>query len=372
VTPRVMSILGTRPEVVKLAPVIRALQANPYLDSVVCATAQHRDMLDLAMDVFGIVPDIDLDLMRPNQQLHEVTARVVKAVTLTLRDTRPDFVLVQGDTTTAMASAMAAFYEGVPVGHVEAGLRTGDMANPFPEEMNRKVVGTLAALHFAPTPRARNALLREGVREDAILLTGNTVIDALAIALEARQNNAPGRKQILVTAHRRESFGASFEHICEGLRLLAKRNPDIDIVYPVHPNPRVREPVSRYLADLPNVRLSEPLGYAEFVATMRAAYIILTDSGGVQEEAPSLGKPVLVMRDTTERPEAVEAGAAILVGTDAGRIVFECERLLTDDTHYAEMASVQNPFGDGHASERIVEALNRWFGTGGLTGAETA
>jgi UDP-N-acetylglucosamine 2-epimerase (non-hydrolysing) len=361
VTPRVIVILGTRPEVVKLAPVVRALRADPGLEVLVCATAQHRDMLDLALDVFGLRPDIDLDLMQHNQQLHEVTTRVLQAVTRTLREIGPQCVLVQGDTTTAMAAAMAAFYEGVPVGHVEAGLRTGDLTNPFPEEMNRRVIGTVATLHFAPTPRARAALLAEGVRDDRVIMTGNTVIDALAMVSEETGRRPAGRSRILVTAHRRESFGRPLESICAGLRRLAVRNPALEIVYPVHRNPQIQEPVFRLLADLPNVHLIEPLGYTDFVAAMRRADIILTDSGGVQEEAPSLGKPVLVMRETTERPEAVEAGAALLVGTDADRIVLECERLLTDDAHYAVMSTVQNPFGDGHASTRIVAALRHWF-----------
>ena len=359
--PRVMIILGTRPEVVKLAPVVRALQDDPSLDVLVCTTAQHRDMLDLALDVFGIRPDSDLDRMQPNQQLHEVTARVLQAVTLTLREERPHFVLVQGDTTTAMAAALAAFYEGVPVGHVEAGLRTGDLTNPFPEEMNRKVIGTFATLHFAPTPRARAALLAEGIAADHVFMTGNTVIDALTMLPEVAEHRTAERSRILVTAHRRESFGPPFESICEGLRRLAVRNPRVEIVYPVHRNPQIQEPVFRLLADLPNVRLIDPLGYTDFVAAMRRADVILTDSGGVQEEAPSLGKPVLVMRETTERPEAVEAGAAILVGTNADRIVLECERLLFDDAHYAAMSTVQNPFGDGHAGTRIVAALRQWF-----------
>jgi UDP-N-acetylglucosamine 2-epimerase (non-hydrolysing) len=356
-----MAILGTRPEVIKLAPVIRALQDDSDLDVLVCATAQHRDMLDLALDVFGIRPDVDLNLMQPNQQLHDVTARVLLEVTRTLREVRPQFVLVQGDTTTAMAAAMAAFYEGVPVGHVEAGLRTGDLTNPFPEEMNRKVIGTFATLHFAPTTRARAALLAEGAPEDRVLMTGNTVIDALAMTPEVKEIRPAERSRILVTAHRRESFGAPFDSICAGLRRLAVRNPKIEIVYPVHRNPQIQEPVYRLLADLSNVHLIEPLGYVDFVAAMRRADIILTDSGGVQEEAPSLGKPVLVMRETTERPEAVETGAAILIGTDADRIVLECERLLSDDALYAAMSTVQNPFGDGHAGSRIVGALRRWF-----------
>ncbi len=356
-----MVILGTRPEVVKLAPVVRALREDPAVDVLVCATAQHRDMLDLALEVFDIRPNIDLDLMQPNQQLHEVTARVLQAVTGTLREVRPQCVLVQGDTTTAMAAAMAAFYEGVPVGHVEAGLRTGDLTNPFPEEMNRKVIGTFATLHFAPTPRARMALLAEGVPEDRVFMTGNTVIDALTMIPEVTERHPAERGRILVTAHRRESFGPPLVSICAGLRRLATRNPALEIVYPVHRNPQIQEPVFRLLADLPNVHLIEPLGYTDFVAAMRRADIILTDSGGVQEEAPSLGKPVLVLRETTERPEAVEAGAAILVGTDADRIVLECERLLFDDALYAAMSTVQNPFGDGHASARIVAALKHWF-----------
>lgn len=360
---KVLSALGTRPEVIKLAPVIRAVDAHPQLQSVVCATAQHREMLDLALDVFGIQPDIDLDLMQPGQQLADLTARVVQSVTRTLREVQPDFLLVQGDTTTAMAAAMAAFYEQIPVGHVEAGLRTGDLRNPFPEEMNRRVVATLATLHFAPTAGARAALLHEGVLDSTIFVTGNTVIDALqhTVASEPHYVPAPGRR-ILVTAHRRESFGPRFESLCLGLRTVALRNPDIVLLYPVHLNPQVREPVLRLLGDLPNVRLIDPLGYRDFVRAMQDATLIITDSGGVQEEAPSLGKPVLVMRDTTERPEGVDAGAALLVGTDPGRIVDECERLLHDRAAYARMASVDNPFGDGHAGGRIANAVAHWLG----------
>jgi len=320
-------------------------------------------MLDMAADVFGVAFDIDLDLMRAGQQPHEVTARVLDAMTSVYRRQRPDLVLVQGDTTTAMASALAAFYEGIPVGHVEAGLRTGDLANPFPEEMNRKVVGTFASLHFAPTSRARDALLREGVSDGAITVTGNTVIDALFLTLASGSPAAtvPGRRRILITAHRRESFGPPLDHICSAVRHIALTRPDIELVYPVHPNPQVRGTVFRSLSGLANVQLLEPLDYRDFVLAMRDSYLILTDSGGVQEEAPSLDKPVLVMREVTERPEAVEAGAARLVGTDIGQIVRACEELLDDPDVYARMAIAPNPFGDGHAAERILHTIVGWF-----------
>ncbi len=360
---KVLSILGTRPEVIKLAPVIRAVEAHARLQSVVCATGQHREMLDLALDVFDIQPDFDLDLMQPGQQLSDLTARVVQSVTQTLREVRPDFLLVQGDTTTPMAAALASFYEEIPVGHVEAGLRTGDLRNPFPEEMNRRVIATLTTLHFAPTAGARAALLREGVPDSTIFVTGNTVIDALQQTVASEPDYVPNPGQrILVTAHRRESFGPGFEALCLGLRLVALRNPDIELLYPVHLNPQVREPVSRLLGDLPNVRLVDPLDYRTFVRAMRDATLIITDSGGVQEEAPSLGKPILVMRETTERPEGVDAGGAILVGTDPRRIMVECERLLHDRAAYARMAPVDNPFGDGHAGARIASAVAHWLG----------
>lgn len=360
--PNVVTIMGTRPEVVKLAPVVRALRQEPRLSSMVCATAQHRDMLDLAARVFEIQFDIDLDLMRTGQQPYEVTSRVLEAMTNVYRRVRPDFVLVQGDTTTALASALAAFYEGIPLGHVEAGLRTGDLANPFPEEMNRKVVADFATLHFAPTSRAREALLREGVQEETIVVTGNTVIDALHLTLGSLESvTGDDRRRILITAHRRESFGTPLENICMALRSIALAHSDVDLIFPVHPNPNVREPVSRLLSGMPNVDLIEPLDYRDFVCEMQRSYLILTDSGGVQEEAPSLDKPVLVMRDTTERPEAVEAGAAKLVGTDQHCIVETCEELLTNSLLYTQMASVPNPFGDGYASERIVSAITEWL-----------
>jgi UDP-N-acetylglucosamine 2-epimerase (non-hydrolysing) len=304
---------------------------------------------------------VDLDLMQPGQQLHELTARVLEGVTRALRQVRPDLVLVQGDTTTAMASAMAAFYERIPVGHVEAGLRTGDMDNPFPEEMNRRAIATLASLHFAPTEAARTALLAEGVPPERVVMTGNTVVDALRLVTGTRPVPT-NRRRILVTAHRRESFGAPFENICLGLRRLAGRNPELELVYPVHPNPQVREPAVRLLGDLPNVRLTDPLGYADFVRAMQEAYLLLTDSGGVQEEATSLRKPFLILRDKTERLESVEAGASRLVGTDPARIVAETERLFADEALYARMASARNPFGDGRAAERIVERVDQRLG----------
>jgi UDP-N-acetylglucosamine 2-epimerase (non-hydrolysing) len=320
-------------------------------------------MLDIEMQAFGIEPDIDLDLMTPGQEVHHLYARVLGTVTAVLRDVRPDFMLVQGDTTTAVASTMAAFYERVPVGHVEAGLRTRDLANPFPEEMNRRVISIMATLHFAPTTRARDFLLAEGVADGAVFVTGNTVIDSLLeVAREVQAPLRTERRHILVTAHRRESFGAPFEAICSAVRMLALRNPLVDFTYPVHPNPHVRGQAHRLLSGLDNVRLVDPLPYREFVRAMLGSYVILTDSGGVQEEAPSLCKPVLVLRDTTERPEAVEAGLARLVGTKPERIVSECERLLNDEAAYQAMQANANPFGDGRAGNRIVDALSGWFG----------
>jgi len=365
---RVLAVFGTRPEAIKMAPVVRELARHPDLvEPQVCVTAQHRELLDQVLNLFDIRPDIDLDLMRPGQTLPALTARVLTGMTHVLARQRPDWVLIQGDTTTVLATALAAFYLKIPVGHVEAGLRTSDRYFPFPEEINRRLVGALATYHFAPTPRARMALLSEGVDPESIFVTGNTVVDALywilgrppspeAQALLARIERDQ-QKLILVTAHRRESFGEPFIEICQGLRAVVDRNPEVMLVYPVHPNPNVRKPVKRFLSGHERILLLEPLSYEPFVRLMQACYLVLTDSGGLQEEAPVLGKPVLVLRSRTERPEAVEAGVARLIGTSKERIVSEVERLLGDEDAYQKMAQAGSLFGDGHAAERIVRIL---------------
>lgn len=365
---RVLVVVGTRPEAVKLAPVVHALQRQPWAEARVLATAQHRQLLDQIHAFFGIRPDRDLDLMRPDQTLADLTARMVAAMDPVLADEKPALVLAQGDTTTVMVTALCCFYRRIPFGHVEAGLRTGDMQNPFPEEMNRVLVGRMAALHFAPTEGSRQNLLREGVAAATVHATGNTVIDALLWAAQrvdpATFAPPSGKKLLLVTAHRRENFGAPFAQVCEALRQLADR-PDVQLLYPVHPNPNVRDVAQRVLGGHPAIRLVDPLDYPAMVAAMRACTLILTDSGGVQEEAPSLGKPVLVLRTTTERPEGVTAGAAKLVGTDRARIVAEATRLLDDPAAYAAMAGVQNPYGDGRAAERIAALCGQFLASRG-------
>ncbi|NIM40908.1 MAG: UDP-N-acetylglucosamine 2-epimerase (non-hydrolyzing) [Hydrogenophaga sp.] len=372
---RVLSVFGTRPEAIKMAPVVRALQRVPGIESHVCVTGQHRQMLDQVLTLFDIRPEHDLNIMRPGQDLTDVTSNILLGLREVLRQGRYDLVLVHGDTTTTMAAAMAAFYERVDVGHVEAGLRTGNPLSPWPEEMNRGLVGRLARLHFAPTARAREALLSENVGADDIWVTGNTVIDALQHVAGTLQRTPALREQmaarfpfldsarrtVTVTGHRRENFGDGFERICRALRRLSQR-PDIQIVYPVHLNPSVQEPVRRILCDAPNVHLIDPLDYLPFVHLMNRSHLIITDSGGVQEEAPSLGKPVLVMRETTERPEAVEAGTVRLVGTDIERIVAEANRLLDDEIAYQRMARALNPYGDGKAAERIGQAIALRYG----------
>jgi UDP-N-acetylglucosamine 2-epimerase (non-hydrolysing) len=367
----VLFILGTRPEAIKLCPVIRRMAATTGApQALVCATAQHRRMLDQVLECFGVRPDYDLDLMSPGQTLAQTTARVLEALDPLLAGLQPAMAVVQGDTTTTMAGSMAAFYRGVPVAHVEAGLRTGNLGEPFPEELNRVVTGKLAAIHFAPTGGARRNLLAEGVPDDRIFVTGNSGIDAvLHVAGELRQGRLtpgswpwldPARKLILVTAHRRESFGPGIERICAALAGLARRE-DVQIVYPVHRNPNVLRPVTEQLGTRPNIVLLEPLDYRCFVDLMRRAWILLTDSGGIQEEAPSLGKPVLVLRDRTERPEAVEAGTVRLVGTDPARILAEATRLIEDEAEYRRMSRIHNPYGDGQASGRIVEAIGAYL-----------
>lgn len=358
----VLTIFGTRPEAIKLAPVVRELRRREGVTVDVCVTAQHRQMLDQVLEIFGILPEVDLDLMEPGQTLPALTARVLTAVSGVLEERRPDVVLVQGDTTTAMAAGLAAFYARIPVGHVEAGLRTGDRYSPFPEEINRRIVSTLGTWHFAPTERAAGALRREHVPEATIHVTGNTVIDALLAVLESTVA-PPGlftpseRRLVLVTAHRRESFGSRIAEAFGALRELVDRNPDVEIVYPVHLNPNVQEPARHILGGHPRIQLVPPQGYVAFVHLMARSTLILTDSGGIQEEAPALGKPVLVMREDTERPEAIEAGTARLVGTDAGTIIREAERLLHDRSAYEAMARAANPFGDGTAARQIADIL---------------
>ncbi|MBC8478232.1 UDP-N-acetylglucosamine 2-epimerase (non-hydrolyzing) [bacterium] len=371
---KIAVIFGTRPEAIKLAPVILALQRHPDLACHVCVTAQHRELLDQVLEVFGIVPDVDLNLMQPGQTLAGLTARALEGLDSYLKDYQPDLVLVQGDTTTVLCGALAAYYHQIPVGHVEAGLRTGNLYSPWPEEGNRLLASQLTALHFAPTERNRRNLLQEHVAADRIIVTGNTVIDALLLALERIDENAPhveglppflqpdsttGERIVLITGHRRESFGRGFRNICQAIAELAGRHPDVHFVYPVHLNPQVHEPVQQILGEnkLQNVHLIAPLDYLPFVALMNRSYLILTDSGGLQEEAPSLGKPVLVMRDTTERPEAVEAGSVRLVGTDREAIITGVTELLTNPLVYQAMSQVNNPYGDGKASERIIDAI---------------
>lgn len=369
---KILITFGTRPEAIKMAPLVTALKADDSLDVKVCVTAQHRQMLDQVLELFDIRPDFDLNLMQPGQDLTDITGNVLSGMRGVLRQWRPDWLLVHGDTTTTFAAALAAYYEKIPVGHVEAGLRTGNIYSPWPEEMNRRLAGVIAALHFAPTDLARNNLLAENVPGDRIFVTGNTVIDSLLDVVKrihadrrlqegfAKQFEFldPGKRLILVTGHRRENFGEGFERICRALRRLGERE-DVEIIYPVHLNPNVQEPVRRILGAAPFVHLIEPLDYLPFVYLMDRSYLIITDSGGVQEEAPSLGKPVLVMRDTTERPEAVEAGTVKLVGTDESTIFNEAVRLLDDCVAYEKMSMAHNPYGDGLACGRIAGVLGR-------------
>lgn len=368
---KILTILGTRPEAIKLAPVIKELERrSDNFVSRVCVTAQHREMLDPFLQLFNIKPDWDLNIMKPNQSPFDVTSSVLSKLKPILEEGKPDIVLVQGDTTTAFATALAAFYLKIKIGHVEAGLRTAEKYNPFPEEINRRLISHLADLHFAPTERAKRNLVAEGIDEGAIFVTGNTVIDALFMVLERTKDQDylidlpldPEKKIILVTAHRRESFGKDLENICLALRKIVELDESVEIVYPVHLNPHVQEPVKRILGGIERIHLIKPLDYVSFVQLMNRAYLILTDSGGIQEEAPSLGKPVLVMRKTTERPEALEAGTAKLVGTEPERIVEETLCLLRNPEEYQRMSSAKNPFGDGQAAQRIASILTRYFG----------
>ena len=374
---KILSVFGTRPEAIKMAPLVLALAADSRFDSHVCVTGQHREMLDQVTALFGITPRHDLDVMQAGQDLYGVTSAILTGLKPVLEQERPDMVLVHGDTATTLAATLAAYYAQIAVGHVEAGLRTGNLYAPWPEEGNRRVTGALAALHFAPTQTSRAALLREGVADASIVVTGNTVVDAL-LQVTARIEGDPAlsqgfarrfdflhpdRRMILVTGHRRESFGGGFERICTALGQVATRFGDVDIVYPMHMNPNVREPVLRLLGAHSNIHLIEPQDYLPFVWLMNRADLIITDSGGIQEEAPSLGKPVLVMRDTTERPEAVEAGTVRLVGTDIDQITDWTTRLLTDRKAYEQMSFAHNPYGDGQACARILDALAD-FGAG--------
>ncbi|VVQ02200.1 UDP-N-acetylglucosamine 2-epimerase [Pseudomonas fluorescens] len=368
---KTLCIFGTRPEAIKMAPLALALAADDRFEAKVCVTGQHREMLDQVLSLFAIEPDFDLNIMKPGQDLTDVTSSILQGLKTVLAEFKPDMVLVHGDTATTFAASLAAYYKQIPVAHVEAGLRTGNLYSPWPEEGNRKLTGALAKLNFAPTETSRANLLREGIHADNIVITGNTVIDALLEVVKRLDQDQqllakastpaafldPSRKLILVTGHRRESFGDGFERICQALMEVAQQHPEVDIVYPVHLNPNVREPVNRLLTGIGNIYLIEPLDYLPFVHMMSRAHIILTDSGGIQEEAPSLGKPVLVMRDTTERPEAVAAGTVKLIGTETANIVRELNRLLTDTAAYRTMSYAHNPYGDGHACRRILEAL---------------
>lgn len=372
---KILLVFGTRPEAIKMAPLVKALQKDTeHFETRVCVTAQHRQMLDQVLEVFGITPEYDLNIMAPNQDLYDITAKVLLGLREVLKDFRPDTVLVHGDTTTSMAASLAAFYMQIPVGHVEAGLRTYNMLSPWPEEMNRQVTDRICTYYFAPTEQSRANLLQENIDAKNIFITGNTVIDALLMAVDiisttagvkekmAKELQEKGytvgdREYILVTGHRRENFGDGFLHICKAIKELAALHPEMDIVYPVHLNPNVQKPVYELLSGLSNVYLISPLDYLPFIYAMQHSTLLLTDSGGVQEEAPSLGKPVLVMRDTTERPEAVEAGTVKLVGTNAEAIVSNVTALLLDKEMYKRMSETHNPYGDGQACERIIAAL---------------
>jgi UDP-N-acetylglucosamine 2-epimerase (non-hydrolysing) len=374
----VLTVFGTRPEAIKLAPVVKALEDCPdQFRSSVCVTAQHREMLDQALSLFDIQPDYDLDIMKQRQDLCGITTEVLLKLKDLFKEVRPDLILVQGDTTTTFAASLAAFYEKIKIGHIEAGLRTYDKYRPFPEEINRHLTSVLTDYHFAPTEQAKLHLLREGIPEAHIFVTGNTVIDALFWILKRQSSPEHQRRMedffstlinpssthvqrmILVTAHRRESFGEGFENICRALKEIVRRNPDVEIIYPVHLNPNVRDPVHRIIGDVDRIHLIEPLDYEPFVYLMNRSYLILTDSGGIQEEAPSLGKPVLVMREVTERPEAIEAGTARLVGLKKEGIIEEAQKLLDHPDEYQKRSTIKNPYGDGKSAERIIHILSQ-------------
>ena len=380
---RIMLVFGTRPEAIKMAPLVQEFRKHPdQYETLVCVTGQHREMLDQVLNIFGIVPNYDLNIMKPGQDLYDVTARILSGMRDILTRTQPDVLLVHGDTTTSMAVALAAFYQQIPVGHVEAGLRTHNIYSPWPEEMNRQITGRIATYHFSPTPLSRENLLREGIDKSRILVTGNTVIDALYAVVNKMKDDVPlqlslgkelkaagydtgrlvteeGRRLVLITGHRRENFGDGFLHICRAIKMLSEKYPDVDFVYPMHLNPNVRKPIKEIFGEncQSNLFFIEPLEYLSFVYLMEKSHIVLTDSGGIQEEAPGLGKPVLVMRDTTERPEALEAGTVKLVGTDYDKIVSEVSSLLDDVQYYEKMSQAVNPYGDGKACERIVNSF---------------
>ena len=380
---RVMLVFGTRPEAIKMAPLVQEFRKHPdQYETLVCVTGQHREMLDQVLNIFGIVPNYDLNIMKPGQDLYDVTARILSGMRDILTRTQPDVLLVHGDTTTSMAVALAAFYQQIPVGHVEAGLRTHNIYSPWPEEMNRQITGRIATYHFSPTPLSRENLLREGIDKSRIFVTGNTVIDALYAVVNKMKDDVPlqlslekelkaagydtgrlvteeGRRLVLITGHRRENFGDGFLHICRAIKMLSEKYPDVDFVYPMHLNPNVRKPIKEIFGEncQSNLFFIEPLEYLSFVYLMEKSHIVLTDSGGIQEEAPGLGKPVLVMRDTTERPEALEAGTVKLVGTDYDKIVSEVSSLLDDAQYYEKMSRAVNPYGDGKACERIVNSF---------------
>tara|TARA_B100000287_G_C20647490_1_gene785655 strand:+ start:708 stop:1847 length:1140 start_codon:yes stop_codon:yes gene_type:complete len=375
---KLMIVFGTRPEAIKMAPLCRSIKNNKEFELVICVTAQHREMLDQVLEIFNLEPDIDLNIMKDSKDLNEVTSNIILAMRDVLLDEKPDLVLVHGDTTTTFSTSLACFYQGIKVGHVEAGLRTYDLLAPFPEEFNRQITTKLSDLHFAPTKESKKNLISEGVSKDKIYITGNTVIDALFLTLEQIEINDDllnkvsqdlnellpfdwnKDKFILITGHRRENFGKGFEEITQALKELAKKHPEIHFVYPVHLNPNVQKPVKSVLQDLDNIHLIEPLYYEAFIFLLKHTYLVLTDSGGIQEEAPSLGKPVLVMRDKTERPEAIEAGTVILVGTSKETIIQKVEELLTNKDLYENMSKSHNPYGDGKASQRIIKSIKKW------------
>ena len=372
---KILHVFGTRPEAIKMAPVVKAFEGSTQFESKVCVTAQHREMLDQVLKLFEIMPDYDLDLMKTGQTLNDVTIGILTKLKPVLLEFKPDLVLVHGDTATTFAASLAAYYEKIDVGHVEAGLRTGDIYAPWPEEINRRLTGGIARFHFAPTENAKRNLINEGVSDSQIFVTGNTVIDALISVKEKLDSDTKlasdsaskfsnidlSKKLILITGHRRENFGSGFENICKALAELALDRQDVELVYPVHLNPNVQSPVHKYLADIENIHLIEPIEYVPFVYLMSKAELILTDSGGIQEEGPSLGKPVLVMRDTTERPEAVAAGTVKLVGTDKFKIYQHVCRLLDDKSEYSKMSTASNPFGDGFASQKIISSLESFW-----------
>ena len=372
---KILIVFGTRPEAIKMAPLVKEFKKDTLnFETKVCVTAQHREMLDQVLNLFQITPDYDLDIMKPSQDLYDVTSSILLKIKPVLEGFSPDVVLVHGDTATTFATSLAAYYQKIKIGHIEAGLRTGNLYSPWPEEGNRRLTGVLANYHFSPTSTSKNNLLNEGVNESTVFVTGNTVIDALQLVVNRIKNDGGLRlkiestifqsgfqelnsKFVLVTGHRRENFGQGFLNICEALKVLAKNNPDISILYPVHLNPNVRGPVNELLSNVNNIKLVKPFQYEEFIYLMSKSYLILTDSGGIQEEAPSLGKPVLVMRDTTERPEAVEAGTVKLVGSDQDNIIKEVQKLLNDNSEYQKMSKAHNPYGDGNASEKILNIL---------------